>query len=92
VNDITGSNRWPSRQWRWRALRISTSVGAALVALWALAPPIQAYLDPGTGSTLVQGVIGSVAIAAGLVSYYWRRVRNFFSGAAPFDQERGHDG
>lgn len=81
-----------SKERRWSAVRVSTSVVAALVALWTLAPPVDAYLDPGTGSTLLQGVIGGVAIAAGFVSYYWQRVRSFFSGEAPFDQEHEHDG
>jgi len=81
-----------SKQTRWSAIRVTMSCVAALVALWTLAPPVEAYLDPGTGSVLLQGVIGGVAIAAGFVSYYWRRVRSFFSGAPPFDQGHEHDG
>jgi len=60
-------------------LRFGTLVVAAAVALWACAPPVQAYLDPGTGSTLLQGVIGTVAVATGFLTYYWRRVRSLFT-------------
>jgi hypothetical protein len=38
-----------------------------------------AYLDPGTGSIIVQGIIG--AIAGGLVvgRMYWHKLKSFFS-------------
>lgn len=38
-----------------------------------------AYLDPGTGSILLQAVVGG--IAAGLVGIrmYWKRIKRFFS-------------
>lgn len=48
---------------------------AAVIALWSLAPPVNAYLDPGTGNMLLQGIIGGAAVAAGLVAHFWRRLR-----------------
>jgi hypothetical protein len=38
-----------------------------------------AYLDPGTGSILLQGLIA--AVAAGLVTgkFWWHRVKSFFT-------------
>lgn len=44
-----------------------------------------AYLDPGTGSIIVQGVIG--AIAGGLVvgRMYWAKVKSFFSRTRAVD-------
>jgi hypothetical protein len=41
--------------------------------------PAFAYLDPGTGSIIVQGIIG--AIAGGLVvgRMYWHKFKAFFS-------------
>jgi hypothetical protein len=50
---------------------------AILLAAWALAPPAQAYLDPGTGSTLLQGLLGGAALAVGLVERYWQGVRTW---------------
>ena len=50
-------------------------LAAAVVASWALAPPVHAYLDPGTGNMLLQGIIGGAAVAAGVVAHFWRRLR-----------------
>ena len=37
-----------------------------------------AYLDPGTGSFILQAIIGFLAaISAGFL-YYWNKVKNFF--------------
>jgi hypothetical protein len=36
---------------------------------------VNAYLDPGTGNMLLQGIIGGAAVAAGLVAHFWRRLR-----------------
>jgi hypothetical protein len=63
-------------------LRIAFISVSLLVAVWCLAPPAYAYLDPGTGSTLLQGLIGGVAVATGFVAYSWRRLR-----ALLFDNE-----
>jgi hypothetical protein len=37
-----------------------------------------AYLDPGTGSILVQSLLAGIAGAAAVVSLYWQRVKRFF--------------
>lgn len=44
---------------------------------FAGAGPAQAYLDPGTGSIILQAIIG--AIAGGLVALrvYWDRIKSF---------------
>ena len=52
-------------------------IDASLVALVCLALlPINAfaYLDPGTGSALLQGVLGAVAAIAMVLKLYWHRV------------------
>ena len=58
--------------------------------MWAFAPAAQAYLDPGTGSALLQGLIGGAAVAAGLVAHYWRRIQGLFTkgGGTPTERER----
>jgi hypothetical protein len=38
-----------------------------------------AYLDPGTASMLLQGLIGGIAAAAAVGAIYWQRVKNAFS-------------
>lgn len=37
-----------------------------------------AYLDPGTGSMLVQLLVGGVAAAGVAVKLYWRRLTSIF--------------
>lgn len=38
-----------------------------------------AYIDPGTGSMVVQAVIAAIAIASVSIGIFWRRLRSFFS-------------
>ncbi len=69
-------------------VHVSVVFAAALIALWALATPVHAYLDPGTGNMLLQGIIGGAAVAAGVVAHFWRRLRALIpwrrdSSAAP---------
>lgn len=40
--------------------------------------PAYAYLDPGTGSLIIQGVIGAFALAAATVTGWWYKVKSFF--------------
>lgn len=53
---------------------------ALLVALLLLlpAPPAEAYLDPGTGSIVLQAVIATVAAAAVALKLYWTRLKALF--------------
>jgi len=41
-------------------------------------PLVLAYLDPGTGSMLVQLIVGGLAAAGVAVKLYWRRLTNLF--------------
>ncbi|MCK4466782.1 MAG: hypothetical protein KAU60_00360 [Desulfobacterales bacterium] len=50
----------------------------ALLLLLFLANPVYAYLDPGTGSMLVQAVIAAVAAASVSIGVFRRRIRSFF--------------
>lgn len=49
------------------------------VAFAALTAPANAYLDPGTGSMILQGIIGALAIGMASLSVFWSRVKNFFA-------------
>jgi len=51
-----------------------------LTTLWIIlyASPAYAYLDPGAGSMLVQGLIGGFAVAMSFISLYWQKVKSFF--------------
>ena len=38
-----------------------------------------AYLDPGTGSIILQALVGAIAAGATYCSMYWKKIKNFFS-------------
>jgi hypothetical protein len=48
-----------------------------IIVLCTLTLPAYAYLDPGTGSIVVQVIIGSIAIAGATLSVYWRKAKAF---------------
>lgn len=45
----------------------------------ALTVPAFAYLDPGTGSMILQAIVGGIAVAGATLSVYWARVKAIFS-------------
>ena len=47
----------------------------------------QAYLDPGTGSIILQAILGFIAAAAATASFYWNKVKLFFSKLFKKDQK-----
>ncbi len=51
---------------------------ACLLCLFPLSA--QAYIDPGTGSLLLQGLIGAVAGVMVAASLYWSKIKRFFRG------------
>ena len=60
-------------------VRLGVLVSTAFVAAWCLATPLEAYLDPGAGNTLLQGIIGGVAVMTGFLAYHWQRLRAILS-------------
>lgn len=52
-----------------------------------------AYLDPGTGSMILQGLIAGVAVAGFTIKSYWYKIRAFFGKEAStslLDDEDDH--
>ena len=37
-----------------------------------------AYLDPGTGSIILQAIIAVFALIGYYIGFYWKKVKNFF--------------
>ena len=58
----------------------SLSVFAVLAISVIAASDAHAYLDPGTGSLLIQMLIAGVVGAGVVVKIYWRKIRTFVSG------------
>ncbi len=46
--------------------------------LLAFAPSAHAYIDPGTGSLILQAILGGVAGAAFVLKLYWGRIKSLF--------------
>lgn len=62
-------------------------VALSLIVL-LLSSPAYAYLDPGTGSMLVQGLVAALAVASAAVAAFWTRIRQLFRGRRkPADPE-----
>ena len=57
-----------------QAFRIVASVAALL--LW-LQPPAHAYLDPGSGSMMLQVLLGGFTAVGVAAKLYWNRVTAF---------------
>jgi hypothetical protein len=51
----------------------------SVLVVWLLAEaPAQAYLDPGSGSMLLQLLLGGFAAVGVIGKLYWNRVASFF--------------
>lgn len=59
---------------------LSIKVVVAFVAALTISGKAHAYLDPGTGSLLIQGIIGAVAAIGVTLKLYWHKVRVMFGG------------
>ena len=55
-------------------MQIRRIVVAAAIGLLLLPATAHAYLDPGTGSMLLQALVGGAAGVAVLVRVFWRRL------------------
>jgi hypothetical protein len=52
-----------------------------MLSLLLLAPaPAWAYLDPGTGSFLIQGIIAAVIGVGVTLKLYWKRIKSAITG------------
>ena len=56
--------------------QIGRAIMLGLVGL-AVSPPSHAYLDPGTGSIILQSILAGIAVAMGVLRLYWHRFKSF---------------
>ncbi|MBM6582630.1 hypothetical protein ILT44_20710 [Microvirga sp. BT689] len=59
-------------------MKLGNQLGLLALCLAMLTQPAYAYLDPGTASLLLQGIIGGIAAAITVVSLYYNRVKAAF--------------
>lgn len=60
--------------WRFAVRIIIWSIGVSA----ALVSPAYAYLDPGTGSMLLQGLLGGIAAFFAVGGMYWQKLKSKF--------------
>jgi hypothetical protein len=60
---------------RYQVLGLS---GVALFISLVCTTPACAYLDPGTGSMIVQALIAAFAAVSVSIGIFWKRLRSFF--------------
>lgn len=75
-------------------MKTTSSLMASLTALCIVmlsTKPAYAYLDPGTGSMLVQAVIAAVAAVSVSLGVFRRRIRSFFGHLFGWKNSGGHD-
>ena len=50
-------------------------------------PQAHAYLDPGTGSLLLQGLIAAIASVSYALKLHWQRVKAYLSGQPALEDQ-----
>jgi F0F1-type ATP synthase assembly protein I len=61
------------------------------ILLLLVSSPAYAYLDPGTGSMIVQGLLAALAALSAVVAAFWTRIRRFLSRRAASERAPGPD-
>lgn len=63
-----------------KAWKTSTTLVLLLGVTFVLYPPtVHAYLDPGTGSMVVQAMVAAFFAFFLAIKVYWRRIKLFFT-------------
>lgn len=60
--------------------KLGTKFALAILGCTLMAAPSFAYLDPGTGSIILQSVLAGIAVAMGILRLYWYRFKAYFNG------------
>jgi hypothetical protein len=53
----------------------------------SIATPVYAYLDPGTGSMILQGIIAGIAMISMTFKIWWYKLTSVFKKPKKTDQE-----
>ena len=57
-----------------------------------IALPSHAYLDPGTGSIILQSLLAGIAVAIGVLRLYWQRFKSFLANLTGGSRDHNNDG
>ncbi len=81
------------RAGRTAVVHAATIAGLLAAGLVIWSGPAQAYLDPGTGSYLLQILLAAVLGVGVAVKLYWQRIKTLlFPSRAKRPAEKDHDG
>jgi len=72
-----------------RHLLVVTALACVVYGLWS--QPVYAYLDPGTGSYLIQMLIAAVVGVGFAVKLYWSRIKGWLNRGEPEEAEVSDD-
>ena len=71
--------------------RLTPLALVAALVLVLLPSPALAYIDPGTGSFVIQGII-AVVVGAGLaIKMFWHRIKTVFTGKSPAEDDESDE-
>ncbi len=68
-------------------LRITVILVACAVLLTAIPRPAFAYMDPGSGSFVVQMIIAGLVGASVTIKMYWHRLKGIFGGGSKVEDD-----
>jgi hypothetical protein len=71
---------------------LANSVVFALLLVLASTHEAYAYIDPGTGSYVMQLIIAGLVGVGFAIKIYWGRIKGFFSRSPSGEQEPGDSG
>ncbi len=57
-----------------------------------IASTSHAYLDPGTGSIILQGLLAGIAVAIGVLHRYWQQFKSFLARQTNGSHNHNDDG
>ena len=71
--------------------RTTRVLGLGICAFLIHVPSAHAYLDPGTGSMIIQGIVGVIAGAAVVGRLYWEKIKGFFPRRRTMAEQDGNN-
>ena len=58
-----------------------------LAVYFSITGPVYAYLDPGSGSILLQGIIATLAWILAMIATFWKRLKALCLKILPFKKK-----
>jgi len=69
-------------------MKITTLTMTGLImAMLLVSAPAQAYIDPGTGSFMIQGLIAGVIGAGVAIKLFWHKIKAALTGKSAADPD-----